>query len=513
KDRKRGAVSAIMIIAGVSGGILAASAAILWEQSIINEVYSFSTILILLSIYFLVRAINVSLSKEVDKNILIKNSLPGFYFAGLALTNHLSSTALLVPLVFILYQLIISKSFNGRIMLLHVLVFIFPLTLYLYLPLRAINEPLMNWGNPVNFHNFWSHVTGWQYNVWMFNQSPEQLISKLKDALNMLLAQFGYISFPLAIAGMVFLLRKNRRLFYMFLFMILLNLVYTVNYDIPDIHSYYLPSIAVLGILAVTGIYYMLNMIDRGNLIGRALLVLLICAGMGVNAYSGYPRLGVRFQRLAGILNSDIMRSAQKDGFILTRNWDVYSPWLYNRYVKYIRPDLAMGDKELFRRSWYLDYLWDEHPEFRENIKEEFEKFREALYPFEHEMKYDSRLLSERFDKLINGVLETRSKLGPVYNTFFEDREITNRYNRIPEGLLFRLYQAEEAFLIPTPEFQFEREIDRGSLTREQIMLQGNSYTAMMRNRIKYLRFVGEEPAATDLIKRERKISAAVIEK
>ena len=52
-----------------------------------------------------------------------------------------------------------------------------PLLLYLYLPLRAAADPLMDWGSPDNWGDFWRHVTVWQFRVYIGQQGqpPRQI--------------------------------------------------------------------------------------------------------------------------------------------------------------------------------------------------------------------------------------------------------------------------------------------------------------------------------------------------
>ena len=41
--------------------------------------------------------------------------------------------------------------------------------MYSYLPIRAGQQPLLNWGNPSNFERLLRHMTGQQYQVWLYS--------------------------------------------------------------------------------------------------------------------------------------------------------------------------------------------------------------------------------------------------------------------------------------------------------------------------------------------------------
>ena len=49
-------------------------------------------------------------------------------------------------------------------------VFIFPISLYLFLPIRAAFKPFLNWGGVNDIYFLFKHISGWQYQVWMFNK-------------------------------------------------------------------------------------------------------------------------------------------------------------------------------------------------------------------------------------------------------------------------------------------------------------------------------------------------------
>ena len=86
---------------------------------------------------------------------------------------------------------------------------------------------------------------------------------------------------------------------------------------------------------------------------------------------------------------SDIMDQMEPGSLVIIENWDFYSPWLYLRYAEDRFQDRIMLDKELMRRSWYIDFIKRMYPGLYERSRTEFESFLRAVEPFEKSRDFD----------------------------------------------------------------------------------------------------------------------------
>ena len=43
--------------------------------------------------------------------------------------------------------------------------------IYSYLPISASQSPFLNWGNPIDFERILRHISGKQYQVWLFSST------------------------------------------------------------------------------------------------------------------------------------------------------------------------------------------------------------------------------------------------------------------------------------------------------------------------------------------------------
>ena len=133
----------IKIIAAVLSGLFLALSTTFWFQSTSVEVYSLHLLLITIVIFVLIKAFLFSdLEKSISKYWIV--------FAvtlALGFSNHMT-TLLIIPGVAYLY--FVKNGFNTKSIkqIIFMLIIFFPILIlfYSYLPIRASQNPSMNWG-------------------------------------------------------------------------------------------------------------------------------------------------------------------------------------------------------------------------------------------------------------------------------------------------------------------------------------------------------------------------------
>ena len=417
----------------IAGSLLWAFSPVVWDQATVMEVYGLTSLLGILLIWLSLRY-----KQEND----FKTVALIAFMAGLGLGNHLSLLWYLPGVLIVVFDKSIVTSWKKILLL--VFFFVLGLSVYLYLPLRSLNQPLLNWGDPSNWPRFMNHVTGRQYRVWMFNNSLPELWHNLSRFLKIAINQPVIFLSWLVIPGFVWLFLNNKRLLAALAAIIMASVFYGINYSIPDIAAYFLPALAALGITASFGLQALSELIPakisaKGS---KAFCWAALAMSLTVPAVNwrqadrGRDSFTIEFA-------NDILVSAGPNAVILTDNWDVYAPCLYLRYQQGLRPDVVIIDKELLRRSWYYKYLQRQYPEFYESCRTEIEAFLPQLQLFEHGSAYDPAEIQSRYIGLLNTLVLrnyydrpaylTRADLGGDYQFLAPNHE------RIPEGLLYRI--------------------------------------------------------------------------
>jgi hypothetical protein len=389
----------------------------IWRTSITNEVYPLTGLFAVLVIYMVIA------HKSTRDYYLI------FYLSGLALTNHVIFFSVALPAFFYLvitYRLGIKKILAGMLFLL------LGLTLYFYVITRTIGGAEIAWGNVHNLQRLFWHVTGKQYQVWMFSLSMTEIWRNLLNGLSFLSRDFLYVLIIPSLFGFVVLFRKERRKFWFLLAILLLNMLYAINYSIPDIEPYYIPSLIVL----VFTFAYGLTVLRR--FLRPAIVLPLTCIIPFLNYHDCTLRNNTFGKDQARAHTAQLPDSS----LLITTHWDVYSPLMYLRHVKHWREDLVLIDKELLRRTWYIKHLEREYPKFYEYVRPSMESYLVELYKFEYDRPYIPAVIQTRFLRMLQSLFDAGMPKGVFLATPWPDQDLDQiypQYSRVPYGLTFRI--------------------------------------------------------------------------
>jgi hypothetical protein len=421
-----------------AGALLVGFSFPVWAVAVDVEVYSLTLVLILLLWL-------AAESAPRGGSLLVFS-----YLVGLTLTNHMSaaSTVLGVVLVVVVeYRRELARRSPALVLL-----FLLGLSPYLFLVLRARAGPLLAWDNPRNLTGLVRHITGKQYQVWMFSESYGVMLRNAGRGAALLARSFVYVLVPVVFYGAVVLFRQRRALAVGLMVSAVAAFAYAVNYSIPDIESYYLPCLVALAVFLVVG------MEDLARRVGKLRYAVWLA---GVLALAlNFQVAGKQGDYVAYDQAMNTLRSAGQNATIISDWWDVYSPVFYLQHVEHVRPDVCIIDKELVRRSWYLGYLAREYPWLVERSRSELDGFRPYLYEFEQGRLKDPAEIQRRFVALLRSFI-THNPERPAYTTFAADanldaQQMLSGASLAPVGLLFQV--RSDTVL---PEFDYTRFVVR----------------------------------------------------
>ncbi|MCH8033338.1 MAG: DUF2723 domain-containing protein [Bacteroidetes bacterium] len=447
----------VKYIIAIAGGLILAFSETFWLQSTSVEVYSLHIFLMNIIILYLVKAF-IYVEKENDKTDL-KLWLIFSAFLALGFTNHMT-TLLIIPGV--TYLFFIKNKFGkaGFIKILIMLTVFFPILIliYSYLPVRAAQNPILNWGNTTDFENLIRHITAKQYQVWLFASSAaakRQLIHFVET----LPGQFS-IALLLSFVGLISSFFYARKIFVFLIITFLFTVFYSINYEIHDIDTYFLLAYISLAYFAVFGLLKLFKMNKKKKIIlplGVAVLVIVIQFVTNVNktnqsgiyTYEDYTRT--------------ILNGVSSESIIFSYQWDYFiSPSYYFRYVENYGKDIAVVDKELLRRSWYFDQLDRNYPFLFEELEDVVSKFKAALLPFERSENFNSKLLEGLYRRLMTGLVATNIDernfyIAPeLYQNEMQRGEfkLPLGYQLVPDNLLFKVVKGDKYIPASDPDFQ-----------------------------------------------------------
>jgi len=448
-------------LVAVMGGFLFAFSRTMWQVSTETEVYSlaalFTVLLLLLSWPILSIGRRAGRGKEADTLWV----LPGLgYVWGLSMGNHMSAVLFFPVVVYLFYRLRVWEGRGWRGVALFIVSFLLGFSIYLYIPIRSALDPLLNWGEPHNPDAFIRHLTAWQYRIWMFSGDFEVLIDHVEGYIQLLLSQFHPVIWLFVLPGGITLYRRRRSLAIALAILFLSDLLYSMNYDIPDIAPYFIPSFAVLVITVAAGVYQVGELtVSRAPSLSLPLaLAAFVLPASAIRA--NYPICDRSGDFMANELATNLLETVSERAVVLTGTWDLYSPTLYLQLVEEKRGDVVMIDYELMRRSWYVRQLMERHPDLFGRARDEADHFLELVAAFEGGRPFDSRRLESAFNAMLTAVLLADYPERPAYIDFEDKPFIAPALKRDPEGLIFQLREGYDGTSTDVSRYRLRSTLD-----------------------------------------------------
>ncbi|MCX7837565.1 MAG: DUF2723 domain-containing protein [candidate division WOR-3 bacterium] len=437
--------------------------------SIVNEIEVYS-----LTTFFLILLIYLFLKREKNNFLFIA------YILGIALTHHLMLLSIILPIFF--YFILKRKKLLPFIFL-----FLLGISLYFYLLIRANSEPLFNWGNPKDILRLFWHISGRQYRVWSFSLPFNEVIKNFLSEISFLIKEMLYLYFFLAILGIYLLLKKNLELAIILILTISIGILNSINYSIPDIQPYYLPAFIPLIIFSSYGF---LNIkIFSKKIIKLAFFFITFLILLIFN----YQKNNKRDFYLAYDFVYNILKSLPENSLILTDWWDFYSPSLYFRYLKNFRKDLIIIDKELLRRTFYLDYLRKVYPDLTNRVKKELEEYEKYLYQFEYNRLKDNFGIQRAYINLLYSFIENKKERAYLIYLNLNDYDLKSvllNKKLVPYFLALQIKDTLEYEYYEFKNFRY-RKPNKILDERENLIL--DYYIKMINANIYFLEKIGEK--------------------
>ena len=461
---RRPSAGSFATLSASCGALALAFSATYWSQALEVEVYPLHLLLVSLVLLAFLRSC-LPLPGELRGE---RSWYLFAYLVGLAFTNHMT-TVLLAPGLLYLYFVRQGGSRASWSRLLRMaLPFLAGLSLYLYIPLRAARGPVLNWGYAVSPERFLWHVTGKQYQVWMFS-SWDVVWKQISYFIGDLPGEFAYVGLLLSAAGSVALWRGNRRLAIGVALLVLVCVGWAANYDIHDIDSYFLLAYICTGMTAAVGLSASADRLSSPPGRGSSLVRLLILSSALVPLAAHWRDADESGDHLVEDYTANMFSSLRPDAVIISYQWDYWvSASYYYQIVGHIRPDVTVIDKELLRRSWYLKELEHRRPWLIASSAPEVNAFLAQVDLFEHGLPYDPAQIQARYVGMIESFIRHSMRDHPVYVTGEVEPEFTRGLARIPEGLAFRLSPSPGEIPSPLPPFRY-RPFSRGGRLEDVI--------------------------------------------
>lgn len=445
-------------LAAVFGGLALAFSKTFWTQGTSVEVYSLHVFLMTLVIFFLIKAYLVK-----DRIEHVKLLSAWTYFAAalaLAFSNHMTSILILPGIAYLYFEKYGLKNSSIK-RVFYMLIFFIPilLLLYAYLPIRASQNPILNWGYPTDPAKIFRHVSGSQYRVWLFS-STAAAAKQFSYFVNNLPAEFLASSF-IILFGLYYSFMHARKMFYFLLITFAATVSYSINYDIHDIDSYFLLAYIALGFFSVFGSVALMSILKNKRYV-YSVPAVLITMFIAAQIFINYKDVNESDTYSFKDYTKAVLNSVPKGSIIFTYEWDyLVSPSYYFQYVERYRQDVTVVDKELLRRSWYYHQLNTDHPFLLSGMTKDVDNFKTAVAPFESGGNFNPALLETYYRKVMTDLVATNIDKHDFYVApeLFENEmqkgefTLPRGYTLVPGLFLFKVVKGNNYIPAPDPDY------------------------------------------------------------
>jgi hypothetical protein len=363
----RGGAEPIMSTAAgaLIGGLACATTTNFWTQAVVPEARTLALMLIL--------GVTLTLLHSLQRNSR-RALLVAWALWGVALAVHLMSLSLAPALVLATWfvarhdaQHTQASRWSTAVLWLSGLVALLPgLSLYAYLPLRAMAHPDLNWGDPQTLSRFIWVVDGQQYRG-MMGLSPAAALPRIADRLAYLSGALGVGVLLAGSLGFALLCLRYRTAGLVLGSVCLASFLQSVMYSANAAPMYMLPGEAILCATAgylVAAIWPMQAARARQCAVGLG-VVLLVSIGV-VRAITLTQSLMEQARYApARTFARDALAGLPPRAVIMARgDEDTFALW-YGQYALHLRPDVAVVNTSLLAWEWYRDNLARQFPWLR----------------------------------------------------------------------------------------------------------------------------------------------------
>lgn len=377
--------TAVALLAA-TGALTAASCATFWAQGTSTEVYS----LHLLCLSLILRQALLCLHQPGSNRRWLW--LAGLL--GLGFTNHMSTILVLPALAWLYFS---TRKFNKAMLvqlgLMAAVGMAIIVPLYLVLVIRAGQYPVLSWGHVTSWQAFKYHVTGKQFQVWVFSGS-DVFKKQLGHFFSTLADNHNLAVLALALVGLVVSFR-HKGLAWLWLIWLGFTVFFSANYNIHDIDSYFLlayVSIAAFAVLAAAWLVQKASPRLRSAAAAAFLLFPFL------NVVEFYEKQDLTQVSTFDQYTQAILDGAPPRAIILSRQWDYFiSPSYYHQFVEGRRKDVLVIDRELLRRSWYYPQIERMDPDAFRPVVKPAADFVRLVEPFEQDRRFDAAALQNAY--------------------------------------------------------------------------------------------------------------------
>ncbi|MFQ5904984.1 MAG: protein O-mannosyl-transferase family [bacterium] len=340
------------IVGGLAASLVWAFTHSLWSYSTVAEVYT-------LQMAFVCGLMYMGVKLRLEENCL--NILPLFFFAyGLSLTNNITVLLLAFAFAVLVWRPFSRAEPRHKVFLF--LLFLLGLSPYLYMPLRSLHNPAVDWGNPETLGQFIWVLTAREFARNMLGLKYAVTGGFLRASfvyLRLLLSDMSIAGLVLSLFGAGVCFFTSRKILLFFALVYVINITYSFAFGADlELEAYLLPSLLVLVLLLGLGSAAVASSGKKELAPLMSCVLLILPVGMLI---SRYAERNLKVNTYAENIGENLISSIEEGGIFFTENTVDLFVALYVQSIRGLRQDVSLI---------YLPYL--SHDWYRREVREKF---------------------------------------------------------------------------------------------------------------------------------------------
>jgi hypothetical protein len=347
-------------VASVTAALAFAFSPVFWSQAVIAEVYTLNAFFVALTIYLLLYCAK---TRTFSSGPCLFYSLAFFY--GLSLGNHLSMLLLLPVGLFLVLRGECRRFLKPKTLVTASAFFLLGLSVYLYLPLRAVQHPPINWGDPHTGSGFSWLVTARLYRQFVFALPWKYILARVSAWSALLIQQFGWWGLFLGLIGLWLWWDKDRAFCGFSVVFVVSSSIYAIGYNTTDSYVYLIPSFLVMALWLGKGVHCVLialrELLDRiAKTVRPSSIFFLLssCASLLLpfsSLANNYGALNLNSDQTASDYGAGVLGALPANAIIIAdTDPHTFALW-YFHYAEGVRADVAVLNATLLQYDWYRE--------------------------------------------------------------------------------------------------------------------------------------------------------------
>lgn len=320
---------------------------------LISEVYALNAFLFFLILFISLHCNKVACSLRI--------MYVAAFLAGLAIANH-HTIILALPLAF-LFKPTLKKMISAGCLLQNILImatfFLMGLSVYIYLPIRSVHNPIINWGTPQIMDLFIDVFFRKGYGGYPLERNYSKFIQHFKSFD--LVGEFGFFGLFCGVLGFYYLWKGSKAVsiclaltFLLFsAFIILLSGDFKGSYEI--LKPFYIPALLIFTLYIFFGLLFIVSRCKSFMPRKAALLLTIILVALSL--YLKMPSRDYGNSRKEDFIAFDYGMNTLKSVDLGSRylapvDSKLFALW-YLQMVERFREDVDVVPVDFLSQDWY----------------------------------------------------------------------------------------------------------------------------------------------------------------